>query len=58
MASGEELLSIHAGPHPANCVALDSSGSVVALGANDGLIRVFDVETGKLICEVCRRLER
>lgn len=41
VATGEELVSISAGPHPANCLALDPMGDVVALGSNDGIIRVF-----------------
>lgn len=52
MSTGEQIVSIGAGPHPANCLALDPSGCVVALGGNDGLIRVYNIADGSLVCEV------
>ena len=40
------------GPHPANAVAVDASGAVVAVGSGDGTIRVLQVPTLEPIAEL------
>nr|KAJ3421397.1 Sperm-associated antigen 16 protein [Polyrhizophydium stewartii] len=36
-----ELASLHFGPHPANKICLDPSGTVLAVASNDGLVRMI-----------------
>ncbi|EGD77171.1 hypothetical protein PTSG_07504 [Salpingoeca rosetta] len=40
------------GPHPANCIAVDTSGQVVAVGSGDGAIKVLALDTFDLITEL------
>jgi len=44
-----ELCQVYAGPHPANSVAFDRSGSLVAVASDDGTIKVFNVDTAAAI---------
>lgn len=36
------------GPHPANRVAFDSSGTVLAIASNDGSVKINEVATGNI----------
>ncbi|TPX65192.1 hypothetical protein SpCBS45565_g05353 [Spizellomyces sp. 'palustris'] len=39
-----EVVSLDAGPHPANRVTFDPSGTVLAVAGNDGICRLFNVK--------------
>lgn len=41
------LASIDLGPHPANRVAFDPSGCVLAVASNDGSVRMYEVASSK-----------
>lgn len=41
------LASVDLGPHPANRVAFDPSGSVLAVASNDGSVRMYEIASGK-----------
>jgi WD40 repeat protein len=52
LRNGDPIHRIDAGPHSANCVAIDTSGSVLAVGSADGTIKLFDFHTAELIAEL------
>jgi WD40 repeat protein len=45
----QERLQINAGPHAANKVALDRSGTVLAVGSDDHSIKVYSAEDGSFL---------
>ena len=40
-----EIAAIGSGPHPCNAAAFDSSGSSLAVGCDDGIVRFISTET-------------
>lgn len=42
------ISSIDTGPHPANRVAFDGSGSVLAIASNDGTVKILDISSGQV----------
>lgn len=42
------MVSIDSGPHPANRLAFDSAGSVLAIASNDGTIKMYEVASGQV----------
>ena len=46
-----EVTSYDAGPHPANGVAIDRSGEVVAVACDDGKMRMFDARSAVQLAE-------
>jgi WD40 repeat protein len=44
----KEIVSLNMGPHQANMVAFDPSGSVLAVASNDASIRMYQVMDGKM----------
>lgn len=42
------MASMDLGPHPANRVAFDPSGTVLAIASNDGAVKMYEVATGKV----------
>ena len=42
------MVSIDSGPHPANRLAFDSAGSVLAIASNDGTIKMYEIASGQV----------
>ena len=47
-----EILSMNAGPYPANKCAIDRSGSVLAVASDAGSVMSFNVATGEPLCNL------
>jgi sperm-associated antigen 16 protein len=47
-----EVTTLRAGRHPANRVAFDGSGALLAVASDDGRVRVFDSARGDLVTEL------
>lgn len=45
--TGSEITSIAAGPSPANRVAVDRTGTIVAIASDDGSCKLFNIRDGK-----------
>ncbi len=46
------MVSIDSGPHPANRLAFDNAGSVLAIASNDGTIKMYEIASGQVCCDV------
>ena len=44
----EQRASYNCGPHPANCLAIDKSGTLIAVGCDDAIIRVINLLDDKI----------
>lgn len=42
------MVSFDVGPHPANRVAFDPTGAVVAIASNDATVKMYEVSNGRV----------
>jgi len=47
-----ELMTINAGPHPANKARFDRSGEILAIASDDGLVKCWNLIDAKLVSEL------